>query len=158
MGLVEIFLMGGLTGSRALTPMAMLCWFLYVGKMSVRGTWAEFAGALATAIIFSVMAFGELIGDKQAKAPSRLAPLGLVARMLMGGLVGAIVSLQVNVRLSLGVTLGIVGAAAGAFAFHTGRRCLAEAIGKDWPAALMEDAVAIGGAFGVLALTCARFS
>ena len=158
LGLAEILMMGMLTGSRALTPMAMLCWFIYTGRISVKGTWAEWAAMLASAIIFSVMALGEIAGDKMPKCPSRLAPLGLVARAVFGGLVGGILSLALNVRLSAGVALGVFGAIMGAFLFHSGRRWMAEMFGTDWPAALIEDLVAVGGAFGVLALTAARFS
>ena len=37
--IVAIPLLGGLTGLRTFTPLAVLCWFAYVGHLEVDGTW-----------------------------------------------------------------------------------------------------------------------
>ena len=48
--------------------------------------------------------------------------------------------------------VGIVGAVCGTLGGFAFRRWLASAIGRDMPSALIEDAIAVGGAFVVAAL------
>ena len=90
--LIAIPLLGFVTGMRAMTAMAVLCWFAYRGDLSLDGTWAFWAAKLVTAIIFTVLALGELVVDKLPKTPNRTAPGPLLARVIFGGLVGAIVA------------------------------------------------------------------
>ena len=74
---LAIPLLGVTTGLRTMTPMAVLCWFAYFGSdgghLPLGGTWAFWAAKLVTAIVFTVLAVGELIGDKLPKTPSRTA-------------------------------------------------------------------------------------
>jgi uncharacterized membrane protein len=63
----------------------------------------------------------------------------------MGGLAGAALGLPSAVVLP-GVVLGIVGAVAGTFGGSAARGALARAFGRDLPAALVEDLVAVAGA------------
>lgn len=149
--LVAIPLLGLVTGMRTFTPMAVLCWFAYTGHLSVDGTWASWTAKLTTAIVFTILALGEYIGDKLPKTPNRTSPGPLIARLVFGGLVGAIVAAALNGAGVEGVILGVVGVAVGAFGGFLIRRELVQRIGcKDWPIALVEDASAI--ACAVLAL------
>jgi uncharacterized membrane protein len=52
--------------------------------------------------------------------------------------------------LLTGLVAGIAGATIGTLGGHALRARLAAALGRDRPAALIEDAVAIGGAFLVM--------
>jgi uncharacterized membrane protein len=142
--LVAIPLLGAITGLRTFTPMAVLCWFAYRGDLPVDDTWAAWAGKLATAIIFSVLAVGELVGDKLPRTPDRTAPFPLGARVLFGGLVGAIVATGLDGSVVEGVMLGVGGALIGAFGGFLIRRELVQQLGcKDWQVAVAEDAIAI---------------
>jgi uncharacterized membrane protein len=142
---VAIPLLGGLTGLRTMTPMAILCWFAWMGHLDVEGTWAFWSAMHITAIIFSVLAVGELIGDKLPMTPSRVSAFPLIARIGFGALVGAIAATGLQGQVIEGVLLGSISAIAGAFlGFH-----LRQTLVKDWGlpdlgVALVEDGLAIG--------------
>jgi uncharacterized membrane protein len=142
--LLAIPLFGLTTGLRTFTPMAMLCWFSYCGYLSLGGTWAAWTGRLAVAIVFTVLAVGELIGDKLPRTPNRTAPGPLLARVVFGGLGGAISATAMDGSGVEGVLLGVVGALLGAFAGFMVRRDLVEKFGcADWNIAVVEDLFAI---------------
>lgn len=142
---IAIPLLGALTGLRTMTPMAVMCWFAYVGHLPVENTWAAWTGKLVTAIVFTVLAVGELIGDKLPQTPNRTAPGPLAARVVFGGLVGAVVATGLNGPALEGVILGVIGALIGAFGGYQMRKLLVESTGgRDWPVAVMEDVLAVG--------------
>jgi uncharacterized membrane protein len=87
----------------------------------------------------------ELITDQLPSTPSRKVPMQFAARLIMGGLAGATIGVT-GVSLIGGLIAGVVGAAIGTFGGAAARGKLAAAFGKDTPAALIEDAVAIIGA------------
>jgi len=150
--LIAIPMLGLVTGMRSMMAMAVLCWFAYGGYLPLDGTWAFWAAKLVTAIVFTVLAVGELVADKLPKTPNRTAPGPLLARMLFGGLVGAIVAAGLNGSEFEGAILGIAGALIGAFGGFLIRREIVLRLGcKDWPVALVEDVSAIIGA--VFAMT-----
>jgi uncharacterized membrane protein len=142
--LIAIPLLGLVTGMRSMTAMAMLCWFAYRGDLSLDGTWASWAAKLVTAIVFTVLALGELVVDKLPKTPNRTAPGPLLVRVVIGGLIGAIVAAGLNGSEVEGVILGVGGALIGAFGGFLIRREIVLRLGcKDWPVALVEDVSAI---------------
>jgi uncharacterized membrane protein len=142
--LIAIPLLGVVTGMRSLTAMAVLCWFAYRGDLPLDDTWAFWAAKLATAIIFTVLAVGEYVVDKLPKTPNRTAPAGLLARVVIGGLVGAIVAAGLNGSEVEGVILGVGGALVGTFGGFLVRRDIVLKLGcKDLPVALAEDLSAI---------------
>jgi len=142
--LIAIPLLGLVTGMRAFTPMAVLCWFVYAGYLPVDGTWASWTAKLGTAIVFTVLALGEYIGDKLPKIPARITPGPLVARLLFGGLIGAIVAVGLDGSGVEGVILSVLGVVVGAFGGFLIRREIVARLGcKDWHVALVEDASAI---------------
>ncbi|MEO6804952.1 MAG: DUF4126 family protein [Edaphobacter sp.] len=142
--LIAIPLLGFVTGLRSMTAMAVLCWFAYRGDLPLDGTWASWAAKLTTAIIFTVLALGELVADKLPKTPNRIAPGPLLARIVFGGLVGAIVAAGLNGSEFEGIILGVGGALIGSFGGFLVRREIVLKLGnKDWPVALIEDLSAI---------------
>lgn len=142
--LLAIPLLGFATGLRSLTPMAALAWYAYLGYMSMDGTWAQWTGRLSVAIVLTVLALGELVGDKLPKIPNRTAPGPLLWRLSLGGLAGSIAATYMDGPGVEGVLLGAVGALLGAFTGFMVRRELVEKIGcKDWHVALVEDASTI---------------
>ena len=142
--LLAIPLLGFTTGLRSLTPMAVLCWYAYLEYLPVSGSWAEWTGRLSVAIVFTVFAVGELLGDKSPRIPDRTSPLPLLVRIVLGGLAGAIGATAMDGPGIEGVLLGIVGALLGAFVGFMVRRDLVEKIGcKDWHIGVVEDLCAI---------------
>jgi uncharacterized membrane protein len=142
--LIAIPLLGLVTGLRSMTAIAVLCWFAYRGDLPLDGTWASWVAKLTTAIIFTVLALGELVVDKLPKTPNRIAPGPLFVRVVVGGLVGAIVAAGLNGSEFEGVILGVGGALIGAFGGFLVRREIVLQLGcKDWPVALIEDLSAI---------------
>jgi uncharacterized membrane protein len=142
--LVTIPLLGGLTGLRTMTPIAVVCWFAWRGDLAVQGTWGFWCAQLASVIVFTLFALGELYGDKLPQTPNRTAPGPLAARLCFGGLVGALAATGLHGALLGGVLLGATSALAGSFlGFHL-RRYLVKTRGMaDFAVALVEDAIAI---------------
>ena len=138
--MLAIPVLGMMTGLRAMTPIAVVCWFAYLGDLPVDGTWAQWMQKLWVAILFSVLAAAECVGDKLPKTPNRISPLPLLARLVFGGLVGSVAATALNEPGIEGVLLGVMGAGLGAFAGFMLRRELVEKIGcADWPVAVGED-------------------
>jgi uncharacterized membrane protein len=140
------FLIGVVTGLRSLTAPAAVSWAARLGWLHLENTPLAFMGYAATPYIFTVLAIVELIADQLPQTPSRKAPLGFIARVVMGALCGAAFG-ALGDNLVAGLVAGVVGAIAGTFGGYEGRVRLAKAAGKDLPAALIEDAIAIGAAF-----------
>jgi len=141
---LAIPLLGMMTGLRTMTPMAILCWFAFMGHLPVDGTWAFWSAKLVTAIVFTVFALGEYIGDKLPKTPNRTAPGPLVARLVFGGLVGAIAATGIKGSAVEGVLLGCIGALVGSFLGYQIRKHLVQWSGRpDWNVAVLEDAFTV---------------
>jgi uncharacterized membrane protein len=99
--------------------------------------------------IFSAAALGEIVNDKVTTG-SRKAPPAFIARIVMGALSGAAIGAGAG-KLVAGIVLGAAGAVLGTLGGSALRARLAKAIGRDLPAALIEDAIAI-----VLAILAVR--
>jgi uncharacterized membrane protein len=141
---IAIPLLGAITGLRTMTPIAVLCWFAWRGDLDVEGTWAFWTAIHITPIVFTVLAVGELIGDKLPMTPNRTAPGPLVARLVFGGLVGAIAATGLHGSAPEGIFLGAVSALAGAFLGFYLRQWLVKQKGlPDLAVALVEDLLAI---------------
>lgn len=144
---VLAFLIGVITGLRSLTAPAVVCWAARLGWLHLENTGLAFLGYAATPYIFTALAIGELIADQLPQTPSRKAPPGFVARILMGALCGAALAISGG-SLAVGAIAGVLGAVAGTLGGYEFRVRLVKATGgKDLPIALLEDAIAIGGAF-----------
>lgn len=143
---VLAFLIGVIGGLRSLTAPAAVSWAARLGWLHLENTWLAFLGYTATPYILSALAVGELIGDKLPKTPSRKAPPGFIARIVVGALCGAALA-ATDGGLIGGLLAGVLGAVAGTLGGYEFRARLVRAIGgKDLPIALLEDAIAIGGA------------
>lgn len=151
--LLLALLIGVVAGLRSLTAPAVVAWAAYFGWIDLHGTWASWLGNVITAIVFTVLAFGELVNDKLPKTPARTAPPIFVARLITGGLAGAALGAWPHWTFSA-LGAGIIGAVLGTLGGYQARKRLVAATGgKDLPIALLEDAVAILGGFAILAAT-----
>ena len=143
------FLIGVIAGLRSFTAPAAVSWAARLGWLHLENTWLAFLGYAATPYILTVLAVAELVADQLPTTPSRKAPVGFVARIVTGALCGAALGAG-NQALAGGLVMGVLGAIAGTLGGYEVRARAAKAIGKDLPAALIEDAIAIGGAFWVV--------
>ena len=143
------FLIGIVAGMRAMTAPAAISWAARLGKLSLSGTWLAFLGYAWTPWILTLLAAGELVTDQLPSTPSRKVPVQFGTRILMGGVCGAALTAGAGSML-LGAIVGIAGAVAGTLGGHAFRARMAAAFGSDRPAALLEDAIAIGAAFAVV--------
>ena len=142
------FGLGVIAGLRALTAPAVVCWAAHWKWLNLDLSPLQFMGSIVAASIFAALAVGELINDKLPKTPSRKALPSLIARIVMGALAGGALCSAAGDSLPLGAVLGGVGAVAGTFGGYDGRKRLVKALqAPDWAVALMEDAIAVGGAF-----------
>ena len=145
MVLVLSLLIGVVAGLRALTAPAAVSWAATLGWLPLAGTPLAFLGHAAAPWILTVLAVGELIADQLPKTPSRKVPVQFGTRIVTGALAGAALAAPVGMLLG-GLAAGVIGAVIGTFAGAAARARMAATFGRDLPAALIEDAVAVGGA------------
>ena len=147
-------LIGVVAGLRALTPPAAVAWGGFLGWINLDGTWAQWVAHPITLAVFTVLLLGELITDQLPKTPSRKVPPQFAARLISGGFAGAVIGTAWGhpwACLGAGVIGAVLGTLGGAWA----RGAVAAKAGKDLPAALSEDVVAVVGGFVVVALASA---
>ena len=142
---------GAVAGLRTLAAPAVLAWavkrrWIRLGK----SPFATIISAKASKRITD-LAVSELIADKLPFTPSRLKAGPLASRIVSGAVCGATIYGVVKKPLAEGAVLGGVGAIAGAFSgYHMRKR-----LSGDMPSlgvAVLEDALAIGGAVLITAL------
>ena len=143
------FLIGIISGLRTFTGSATVAWGLHFGWFNVGSSRLAFVGSTAGVIIFSLLAFAELVVDKLPSTPSRTSTRGLIGRFIFGGFAGAILATAGGQSLIFGAVLGGIGGIAGAFVGHWVRTRTVKALKcPDFVIAILEDAVAIcGGLF-----------
>jgi len=142
-------LLGVIAGLRAVTPVAAVSWAASLGVLKLTGTPLAFLGAAITPWIVALIAAGELLNDKLPKTPSRKVPIQFGGRIATGALSGAAVGLSAGALIP-GVVLGAAGAVIGTLGGAWARGRLAAAFGRDLPAALTEDLVAVAGAAAIV--------
>ncbi len=96
-----------------------------------------------------MLALVELVTDQLPSTPSRKVPQQFGARLVSGAFTGAVIG-TVGGALIAGLIAGVIGAVIGTYGGAEVRARLAGAFGRDLPAALIEDAVAILLAFWVV--------
>lgn len=139
-------LIGVVAGLRAMTAPAAVSWAAALGWIQLSGTPLAFLGFTWTPWILTALAVVELVADQLPKTPSRKVPVQFGTRLLTGALCGAAIGASGG-QLVPGLIAGVVGAAIGTLGGAEVRGRLAGAFGRDWPAALLEDAIAIAAAW-----------
>ena len=142
-------LIGIIAGLRTLTAPAAISWAAWSGRLALEGSWLAFLGYSWTPWILTLLALGEFVGDQLPSTPSRTVPMQFSARLLSGAICGAAIGLPHDAMFG-GLLAGVVGAVIGTLGGHAFRLRLAAAFKKDMPAAFIEDAIAIAGAWGIV--------
>ncbi len=144
------FAIGCVCGLRTMMGIAVISAAAYGSWLPLAGTALAFVGYLPSVIVFSLMAVGELIGDK-LPIPPRIQVGPLSARIVFGAFCAAALSLAAGISVLFAAVLGGLGALAAAFAgYHARRGIVRGGYAKDLPIALLEDLLAIGGALLVV--------
>lgn len=143
--IVLAVLIGIVAGLRAFTAPAAVSLAARYGHIAVAGTPLAFLGYRWTPWIFLALALLELVGDQLPATPSRKVPMQFGARIVMGALAGA--GIAAAGGLYVGLAAGAVGAVIGTLGGAAFRGRLAAVFKNDRPAALIEDVIAIGGAW-----------
>jgi uncharacterized membrane protein len=147
---VAPLLIGVIAGLRTMTAPAAVSWAARLGWLDLAPTSLAFVGHAFTPWLLTLLALAELVTDQLPTTPSRKEPFPFGARVVSGAFSGAAIGVSGGSLVS-GTVAGIIGAVIGTFGGHAFRARLAAAFGKDRPAAFIEDAIAIGGAFLILA-------
>jgi uncharacterized membrane protein len=150
MSYVLALAIGIIAGLRAMTVPAAVSWAARLGVLHLDGTWLSFLGNAWLPWLLTVFALGELVTDQLPTTPSRTVPVQFATRIITGALAGAAIGTAAGSWVVGGV-LGAVGAVLGTLGGKAARARLAVAFGRDRPAALIEDVVAIGGALLIVA-------
>ena len=150
MTLLFAFLIGLFAGLRSLMAPAVTAWAVHLGWLKLEGL-RSLIGSLPSVVIFTLLAVAELVADKLPQTPSRTAPVGLIARIVTGGLTGACVAAGGGEGSLVGAVLGAVGGVVGCFGGYQARTGLVKALGtRDIYVALVEDLVAVAGSLWVV--------
>ena len=142
-------LIGIIAGLRSITAPAAASWAATLGWLKVHGTPAAFLANPWTPYVLTVLAVGELINDKLPRTPSRKMAGPFIGRIFTGALSGAAIG-ATGGEWMFGAGAGAVGAVIGTLGGAAARARLTVAFGKDLSAALLEDLVAVGGAFAIV--------
>ena len=138
-------MIGIVAGLRAMTAPAMVSWAAHLGMLDLSGTWLAFFGNVWVRWILTLFALVELVTDQLPSTPSRTVPVQFGTRIMTGALSGAAIGASGG-DMTGGLIAGSIGAIIGTLGGRAFRAKLATAFGSDRPAALIEDAAAIGGA------------
>ncbi|QNI36970.1 DUF4126 family protein [Edaphobacter albus] len=149
--LLLCFLIGCVAGLRSMMAPAIICATAYVQWIHLEKTPLAFLDTIAALSIFTLFAIGELIVDKLPKTPARTAPVGLIARIITGGLCGAALAMSAGKGVPVGILLGSLGGITGAFVGYNVRHGLVTHMNlPDFVVAVVEDLLAISGGLFVV--------
>jgi uncharacterized membrane protein len=143
------FLIGVIAGLRAMMAPAAVSWAAHLGLIDLGGSWLAFLGYRFTPWVFTLAAAAELVTDQLPSTPSRKVPPQFGARIVMGGMCGAAIGTPSGSWIA-GLVAGVIGAVVGTLGGADIRGRIAKAFASDRPAALIEDVVAIAGAYAIL--------
>jgi len=144
--LLLVFLLGCVAGLRSMTAPAVVCWAAHFGWLQFQRTELAFIDHVSTLILFTLLALLELIADKLPGTPARTAPVGLIARVIFGGLCGVALAISAGTSPVLALLAAIAGAMVGTFGGYNIRHALVSHKHlPDFAIALAEDMIAIAG-------------
>ncbi len=148
--LILAVLIGAVSGSRTLLGPAAVSWGAYGGWLDLSGSWLFFLAHPVSPWVFTALAVVELIVDKLPTTPSRKLPFPFASRIAGGAIAGAAIGANAGLWVA-GLIAGGIGAVVGTLVGYAVRVRMAAAFGRDRPAALIEDAVALVAAVLIVA-------
>lgn len=141
------FLMGLIGGQRAMTPLAAVAVAAARGELPADNGAPKLLAHPLAAAGATLLAFGEMAGDKQPTAPDRIVPIGLAARFVTSAIAG--MALVPKGQRWRGAA---VGGATAVIASYPGWRARCAAMER-WSQArtgFVEDAAVLAGAAAIV--------
>lgn len=152
MTLVLAFAIGIVAGLRSMTAPAAVVWAAHLGWLHLETTPLAFMASAPARYALLALMLAELVADKLSFTPSRTRPGPFIGRTLTGGLAGAALAAGLGQSLPAGAVVGTLGAVAGTFGGYKARTGLVRTLAvPDYVVGLAEDAVAVVGAFLIVA-------
>jgi uncharacterized membrane protein len=143
--LTTAFIVGFATGLRTFTPLALICWVAVWGWLPLASSRLHFLGTATGAVIVSILALGELIGDKLPMTPSRTSTGPLSGRILIASFAAAALAIGMGQSWIAAIVCGAVASIAGSFAGFRYRTSMTKGIALPaWTFAVAEDFVTVG--------------
>lgn len=137
-----MFLLGMATGMRSMTPIAVVCWFAWSGRLHVQNTWAFWTANVISLAVFGVFAVGEWVGDTLPMTPNRTSFFPAAARVVFGALCGAVLASAYMEPVAGGLVFGAAGALVGTWGGFYLRRAVTRIVKHDLPIALLGSVLA----------------
>lgn len=141
------FLIGLVGGQRAMTPLAMVAVAGARGELRADSGVPRLLTHPLAATAATLLAIGEMAGDKQKTAPDRIVPVGLIARFATSAIAG--MALAPRDRRWLGAAVGGVTAVIASYPGWRAR-CAAMADYGQTATGFVEDAAVLAGAAAIV--------
>jgi uncharacterized membrane protein len=138
-GLLRAAALGAASGSRSTAGVTAVA---LASRRGDPGALASGLGSTAGTVVSSVLALGELVGDKLPTTPSRLAVAPLAGRVLLGGTAAAAQARRDGRDPVVPALVAAAGAAGAAVLFARLRGVATDRFGSDKPGAFAEDGLA----------------
>lgn len=139
------FGIGVVAGLRSMTAPAVVAWAAHLGILHLAGSHLAFMGSPWAVGIFTLGALGEFVADQLPSTPARTQAVGLIARIITGGLCGACFGVSASASVAVAALAGAIGGVAGAFGGYHARVGLVRSLKvKDVVIAIPEDLLAVG--------------
>ena len=151
--MLQSFLIGLIGGQRAMTPLAAVAVAGARGELPTDTGVPRLLTHPLVAAGATLLAIGEMAGDKQPSAPDRIVPVGLAARFVTSAIAG--MALVPKRQRWLGATIGGVTAVVASYPGWRAR-CAAMARYGQTATGFIEDAAVLAGAAVVLRPASAR--
>ena len=140
-------LIGAVAGSRSMTPLAMVSDAAARDALPADNGAPELLGRPLVRAGALAMAAGELAGDKWSKAPDRIVPSGMAARLVTGAVAGA--ALAPRERRAAAALVGATAAVAASYLTFALRMRAMRRYGQV-RTGVVEDALTVGSAWWVV--------
>ena len=141
------FLMGLVGGQRAMTPLATVAIAGARGELPADNGAPDLLHHPLAVAAATLLAIGEMAGDKQKTAPDRVVPIGLAARFATSAIAG--MALVPKRQRWLGATVGGVTAIIASYPGWRAR-CAAMAEWGQTRTGFVEDAAVVAGATAII--------
>ena len=149
---IKMFGFGFVSGMRTTFSPAILSNYLRrKSSRSLKNSKLGFMRSPTTAVITTVLAAGEIYGDKLPTTPSRIAFPGILGRIASGAFAGAVIAENNRDSIWRGVLLGAAGAVVGSYACYHIRVAIDKLPGvKDGYVGAAEDLLTVAVGVGLL--------
>lgn len=145
--MLQPFLMGLIGGQRAMTPLAMVAVAAARGELPADSGVPRLLTHPLAATAATLLAVGEMAGDKQPTAPDRVVAVGLAARFVTSAIAG--MALAPKDRRWLGAAVGGVTAVVASYPGWRAR-CASMERWSQARTGFVEDAAVLAGAAAVV--------